>query len=108
MVINFLGGFMDQSVVYQARLTGLKWFVCEKTEYEWFKTQAGYESRRLFPEPVTFVWHTTIRDFLESNIPEDQVQAEWTRGHEECKRRILNMLELSTNQKIFDELDSKE
>lgn len=49
-------------------------------------------------EPVTFVWTTTIREYLEKNVPDEKCGDEWTKGHEECKRRILRMLQQPINE----------
>lgn len=52
-------------------------------------------------EPVTFVWSTTIREYLEKAVPDAECGDDWTKGHEECKRRILRMLQQPVNERFY-------
>lgn len=42
-------------------------------------------------EPVTMDGTTTIRQYVEEAMPDDTPMDEWTKGYEECKRRIHMM-----------------
>src|SRR6185295_10995192 len=48
-------------------------------------------------EPVTMDGKTTIRQYVADSVPEDQIGDEWTKGYEECKRRIHAMFQQPTN-----------
>jgi hypothetical protein len=48
-------------------------------------------------EPVTMDGKTTIRQFVANSVPEDQIGDDWTKGYEECKRRIHRMFQQPVN-----------
>lgn len=49
-------------------------------------------------EAVTMDGKTTIREYVAGAVPEDTPMDEWTKGYEECKRRINRMLMQPCNQ----------
>ena len=48
-------------------------------------------------EPVTMDGKTTIREYVANSVPEDQISDDWTKGYEECKRRIHRMFQQQVN-----------
>ncbi len=48
-------------------------------------------------EPVTMDGKTTIREYVADSVPEDQIGDDWTKGYEECKRRIHRMFQQPVN-----------
>ncbi|NMZ13264.1 hypothetical protein HBO07_18445 [Pseudomonas proteolytica] len=48
-------------------------------------------------EPVTMDGITTIREYVANSVPEDQIGDDWTKGYEECKRRIHQMFQQPVN-----------
>ena len=48
-------------------------------------------------EPVTMDGITTIREYVANSVPEDQIGDDWTKGYEECKRRIRQMFQQPVN-----------
>lgn len=48
-------------------------------------------------EPVTMDGKTTIREYVANSVPEDQIGDDWTKGYEECKRRIHRMFQQPVN-----------
>lgn len=42
---------------------------------------------------------TTIRQYCAETVPDDECANEWTKGYEECKRRIHAMLQHPINNK---------
>lgn len=53
-------------------------------------------------QPVTMDGKTTIREYVAGYLPEDQVADDWTKGYEECKRRIHAMFEQPINSSNAD------
>ncbi|PHN61226.1 hypothetical protein AO268_03835 [Pseudomonas sp. ICMP 8385] len=48
-------------------------------------------------DPVTLNGKTTIREYVSNSVPEDQIGDDWTKGYEECKRRIHQMFQQPVN-----------
>lgn len=79
---------------------------CEK--HGCYAAAHGVPERCGMPEPapaqdereaVTFDGKTTIRAYVADTVPDDQISCEWTKGYEECKRRIHAMFEQKVNNR---------
>jgi hypothetical protein len=43
-------------------------------------------------EPLMADGKTKLSDYLEDNTPDDQIMDEWTKGYNECKRRLFKIV----------------